>query len=95
MEEAIVDVALDLSLLPSECSVQMGDQEGMFTDNKDQAQFLAGAQQGCQTSNCWTQSRANRVESLRLSVAAGTYHIDSARLALCILRNSTHFLETR
>jgi len=95
MEEAIVDVALDLNSLSSECSIQMRDQEGMFTNNPDQAQFLPDTQQGYQTSNCWPQNRADRVENLRLSVAAGTYRIDSARLALCILRNSTHFLETR
>jgi anti-sigma28 factor (negative regulator of flagellin synthesis) len=93
MEEAIVDVELDLNLLPSEPPVQSGDQESMFTDRQDL--FLTDAQQSSQAPHSWLQDRAARVENLRLSVAAGTYRIDSARIALCILRNSTHFLETR
>jgi len=95
MEEAIVDVALDLNLLPAERSVQPGGHEDMFTDNQDQDQLLAGVQQGYPASRRWPQNRAAWVETLRLSVAAGTYQVDSAQLALCILRNSTRFLETR
>lgn len=94
MEEAIVDVALDLNLLPSEASLQEGAHEDMFTDNRDQAQFLANTQKGSQDSRGWPQNRAAWVEALRLSIASGSYRIDSAELAQCIVRNSTRFLET-
>jgi anti-sigma28 factor (negative regulator of flagellin synthesis) len=95
MEEAIVDVTPDLNLPPYERPVQSGDQENMLTDNQDQTQLLASDQKGLEASSQCSERRATLVESLRLSVAAGTYHIDSAELALCILHNSTHFLETR
>ncbi len=94
MEEAIVDVALDLNLLPSESTFQTGVCEDMLTDNRDQAQFLANAQRDSHASHIWPHNRAARIEALRLSIASGTYHIDSAELAQCILRNSTRFLET-
>lgn len=92
MEEAIVDSAPDLNLPPSECSVQSGVQEDMLTDN--QAQFLASVQKGFLASRRWPQNRAAWVENLRQSVTSGVYHVDSAKLALCIWRNSTRFLET-
>lgn len=94
MEEAIVDVALDLNLLPSEAAPQTEAPEDMFTDNRDQAQPLANRQKGRQASRSWPHNRAARVESLRLSISNGVYQIDSAELAQCILRNSTRFLET-
>ena len=94
MEEAIVDVALDLNLLPAEETLQPGIQEDMLTDNRDQAPFLANAQRDSQASRGWPHDRAARIEALRLSIASGTYQIDSAELAQCILRNSTRFLET-
>lgn len=93
MEEAIVDVALDLNLLPSEVDLQAGAREDMLTDNRDQAQLLANAQKGSQASRGWPQNRAARIEALRLSIASGIYRIDSTELAQCILRNSTRFLE--
>lgn len=93
MEEAIVDVALDLNLRPPE-HVQADARQGMSTDNQDQAQLLARVPEDSQASSHWPRSRAARVEALRLSVANGTYRVDSADLAQCILRNSTRFLET-
>lgn len=95
MEEAIGDIALDLKPPPSERSIRLGVQEDMLTDNRDQAQFSHGAQKGSEASALWPQNRADRVEALQLSVASGTYHVDTAELALCILYNTTHFLETR
>jgi hypothetical protein len=94
MEEAIVDVALDLDLLRSETAFQMGVYEDMLTDNRDQAQLLANTQRESQASNRWPHNRAARIEALRLSIASGAYQIDSTELAWCILRNSTRFLET-
>lgn len=94
MEEAIVDVALDLNLLPPETAFRAGVHEDMLTDNRDQAQLLANAQRDSQASRIWPHNRAARIETLRLSIASGTYRIDSAELAQCILRNSTRFLET-
>lgn len=94
MEEAIVDVALDLDLLRSETAFQMGVYEDMLTDNRDQAQPLAHEQRDNQASRSWPRNRAARIEALRLSIASGAYQIDSAELARCILRNSTRFLET-
>lgn len=94
MEEAIVDVALDLNRLPSETAFQTGVREDMLTDNRDQAQFLANAQRDSQASRGWPHDRAARIEALRLSIASGTYQVDSVDLAQCILRNSTRFLET-
>ena len=94
MEEAIVDVALDLNLPPSEEHFQPGVQEDMLTDNRDQAQHLAQVQKGSQASCRWPQDRAAWVETLRLSIANGAYHVDSAELAQCIVRNSTRFVET-
>jgi anti-sigma28 factor (negative regulator of flagellin synthesis) len=41
MEEAIVDVALDLNLQPAESTSQEEAQQGMRTDHRDQAQLLA------------------------------------------------------
>lgn len=41
MEEAIVDVALDLNLLPPEHIHQQEAQQGIRTDHRDQAQLLA------------------------------------------------------
>jgi len=41
MEEAIVDVALDLNLQPAEPTPQEEVQQGMRTDHRDQAQLLA------------------------------------------------------
>ena len=94
MEEAIVDVALDLNLLPSETAFQTGVREDRLTDNRDQAQFLANVQRDSQASRGRPHDRAARIEALRLSIASGTYQVDSAELAQCILRNSTRFLET-
>jgi anti-sigma28 factor (negative regulator of flagellin synthesis) len=94
MEEAIVDVALDLNLLPAEEHLQPEAQEDMLTDNRDQAQHLAHVQESSQASCRWPQDRAARVETLRLSIANGAYHVDSAELAECIVRNSTRFVET-
>lgn len=94
MEEAIVDVALDLTLPLSECCVQPGAQGDMLTDNRDQGQLPSRAQKGSEVPDHWPQNRTARVEALRLSIAAGTYHIDMSDLARCIMRNSTHFLET-
>lgn len=95
MEEAIVDVALDLNLPPSECFIQIGVQEDMLTDNRDQVQLPSHVQKGYEASRRWPQDRAARVETLRQSIASGTYHVDTAELALCVWRNTTHFLETR
>jgi len=95
MEEAIVDDSPDLNLPPSEPLVHMGGPEMMFPDNQDQEQSLVGTQLSPHTPDQWLQNRAARVEQLRLRVAAGTYRIDSARLALGLLRNSTHFLENQ
>lgn len=95
MEEAIVDVALDLHLPPSECPIQPGVQKNMLTDNRDQVQLPPHVQKGYEATRHWPQNRAARVETLRLNIADGTYQIDTVELALCILRNSTHFLETR
>ncbi len=92
MEEAMVDSAPDLNLLSSESAIQAGVQEDMLTNNRDQAQPLAHVQK--QASHRWPQSRAARVEALRLSIATGAYQIDSTELARCVLRNSTCFLET-
>jgi anti-sigma28 factor (negative regulator of flagellin synthesis) len=94
MEEAIVDVALNLDLLRSETAFQMGVYKDMLTDNRDQAQLLANAQRENQASHSWPHNRAARIEALRLSIASGAYQIDSAELARCIVRNSTRFLET-
>lgn len=116
MEEAIVDVALDLNLLPPEHIHQQEAQQGIRTDHRDQAQLLATvlqAEQACTPSpgsakqliRCsprpereWassrSQNRAARVETLRQCVANGSYHVDNAELARCILRNSTRFVET-
>lgn len=94
MEEATVDVALDPHLVPSERALQANVQTEVSMDNRDQARFLASIQKGRQTTRRWLQSRAARVESLRQSVASGNYQTDNAGLALCLLRNSTHFFET-
>jgi flagellar biosynthesis anti-sigma factor FlgM len=94
MEEAIVDVALDLNPPPSECLLQPGVQEDMFTDNRDQIQLSSSAQRGQEASRPRPEDRAARVEALRLSIASGMYQVDTAELASCILRNVTHFLET-
>ncbi|HEY1352854.1 MAG TPA: flagellar biosynthesis anti-sigma factor FlgM [Ktedonobacteraceae bacterium] len=94
MEEAIVDVALDLDLLRSETAFQMGVFEDMLTDNRDQAQPLANAQRENQASHSGPHDRAARIEALRLSIVSGVYQVDSAELARYILRNSTRFLET-
>lgn len=94
MEEAIVDVALNLNLLPSEIAFQTEVHEDMLTDNRDQAQLLANAQRDRQDPRIWPHNRAARIEALRLSIASGTYQIDSAELARYIARNSTRFLET-
>lgn|SRR5690242_10085382 len=94
MEEAIVDVALDLNRLPSGAEPQAGVSGEMCTDNRDQAQLLTNMQKGSQASRGWPQNRAAWVEALRLSVVSGSYRIDSAELAQCIVRNSTRFLET-
>jgi anti-sigma28 factor (negative regulator of flagellin synthesis) len=93
MDEAIVDVALDLNLSASEPTLQAGVQEDMLTNNRDQAQLLAHVQQSSLAANRWPQNRAARVEALRLSVANGSYQVDSAELAHCILRNTTRFSE--
>ena len=95
MEEAIADIALDLKPPPSECSFQPEVQEDMLTDNRDQAQLPCGGQKGSEASDLWPQNRSVRVEALHLSIASGTYRVDTAELALCILHNTTHFLETR
>ncbi|HEX7736032.1 MAG TPA: flagellar biosynthesis anti-sigma factor FlgM [Ktedonobacteraceae bacterium] len=115
MEEAIVDVALDLNLLPAEHIPQQEAQQDRRTDHRDQAQLLASVPQVDQVSSplwseepssddfperpqglvsSWSRNRSARVEALRQCVANGTYQIDSAELALCILRNSTRFVET-
>lgn len=49
MEEAIVDVALDLNLLPPGSPRQEVQQE-MYTDHRDQAQLLATVPQAEQAS---------------------------------------------
>ena len=41
MEEAIVDVALDLNLLPAEHNPHKEAQQDTRTDHRDQAQLLA------------------------------------------------------
>jgi anti-sigma28 factor (negative regulator of flagellin synthesis) len=94
MEEATVDVALNLNPSLSESSVQSGVQGNMPTDNRDMVQLPSRAQKGSEASDLWPRNRVDRVEALRLSIASGTYQVDTAELALCILRNSTHFLET-
>jgi anti-sigma28 factor (negative regulator of flagellin synthesis) len=93
MEEAIGDVSLDLKPPPSECCFQPGVQEDMVTDNRDQAQLPLGVQE--EASRLWLLNRAAQIEALRLSIVSGTYQVDTAELALCILYNTTHFLETR
>ena len=114
MEEAIVDVALDLHLPGRD--TQEGGQQGTHTDHRDQAQLLAPAPQSEPVSSAsdedgkqhasalpqrneglpdlWPEERAARVEALRERVANGTYVIDSAELARCLLRNATRFVET-
>lgn len=93
MEEAIVDVALDLNLRSSE-ELQVDARQDMSTENQDQAQPLARVPQGSPASSPWLRNRTARVEALRLSIANGTYRVDSTELAQCLLRNSTRFLET-
>ena len=116
MEEAIVEVALDLNQPPPEKSSQPEAQQDRRSDRRDQTPFLAPVSQvehvsspvwsQAQLSSCpsersleldssWSHERAARVEALRQCVASGTYVIDSAELAGCILRNSTRFAETR
>ena len=95
MEEAIVDVALDLNPPPSEYLFQPGVQEDMLTDNRDQIQLPFNVQNSQEASRPWLENRTDRVEALRRSIASGTYQIDTPELASCILRNVTHFLETR
>lgn len=95
MEEAIVDVALDLDPLPAGDVRRQEAQEAMLNNNRNAVQFLSGTQKGVEGADLALKRRAARVEALRLNVAAGTYQIDSTALALCLLRNSTHFLETR
>jgi anti-sigma28 factor (negative regulator of flagellin synthesis) len=95
MEEAIVDVALDHTTPPVEKALQPGVQEAMLTTNRFSIQIPPGAQKGVEEADLSLRKRAVRVEALRLDIAAGTYQIDTTELAFCILRNSTHFLETR
>jgi anti-sigma28 factor (negative regulator of flagellin synthesis) len=116
MEEAIVDVALDLNLPPAENRSQQGAQQGMCSDHQDQAQLLASVppveqvstplwsqeqpascppERNQELAGSWSHQRAARVEALRQCVANGTYLVDSSELALCLLRNSTRFVETR
>ena len=40
------------------------------------------------------EQRIARVEALKAQVRAGTYKVDSLRLAQCILENNSHFMET-
>jgi hypothetical protein len=116
MEEAIVDVALDLNLHLSEGDTQEECQQCTRTDHRDQAQLLATVPQaeqifpvpgedGTQHASALPpgndelsvlrpQERAARVEALRECVANGTYVVDSAELARCLLRNATRFVET-
>lgn len=94
MEEAIVDVALNPDLLPGEVSLPLEAQEDRYTDKQDQAQLLANAQNSSPASHRWPQTRAARVEALRVSLANGTYRLDSAELAECLVRSSTRFVET-
>jgi anti-sigma28 factor (negative regulator of flagellin synthesis) len=116
MEEAIVDVALDLHLHSSEPNAQEDVRQGTRTNHQDQAQLLSLGPRVEQVSSIpneddkpqtsslsgwneempspWPQDRAARVEALRACVANGTYAIDSADLARCMLRNSTRFVET-
>ncbi|HET8845107.1 MAG TPA: flagellar biosynthesis anti-sigma factor FlgM [Ktedonobacteraceae bacterium] len=95
MEEAIVDVAVDLNMPPAGNIRQPEVQEITLTNNRDVVQFPSGAQTGVEEDDPALRNRAARVEALRLNIAAGTYQIDNAELALCLLRNSTRFLETR
>ncbi len=95
MEEALVDIARNPNPPLSECCVQPGVQKDMLTDNRDQIQLPSRTQNGSGAADHRVQSHADRVEALRLSIASGTYQIDVAELALCIWRNTTHFLETR
>ena len=95
MEEAIADIALDHKPPPSEGSIQSGVQGDMLTDNQDQAQLPPNAPKGSEASRLWFQKRTVRVEALHLGIASGTYQVDTAELARCILHNTTHFLETR
>jgi hypothetical protein len=89
MEEAMVEVALDLNPPPSGCLIQPGVQGDILTNNRDQVQ------KGYEATHRWPRNRGAQVEALRLSIASGTYQVDTTELALCILRNSTHFLESR
>jgi hypothetical protein len=96
MDEAIIDVALDLNPPPSECSVQPGVREDMLTDNRDKVPAPSGVPHDPPTTNQRSEEqRSERVKALRLSIASGTYQVDTADLALCILRNITHYLESR
>ncbi len=109
MEEAIVDVALDLNLLPAGHHPSGDAQQDRRIDQRDQAQLLATVphtgqaspaqvelplDQQQETSPTWVRNRAARIENLRQCVADGSYHVDIADLTHCILRNSTRFVET-
>lgn len=61
-------------------------------DGKQQASDLPHKNTGL--PDRWPEERAARVEALRACVANGTYVIDSAELARCLLRNATRFVET-
>ena len=46
---------------------------------------------GRQASQHWPQGRRTRLGVLRTQVEAGTYQIESQKLAQCMLINETHF----
>ncbi len=70
--------------------------EQIFTvSGEDSTQHASDVPPGNdEISALWPQERAARVEALRECVANGTYVVDSAELARCLLRNATRFVET-
>lgn len=87
MEEAMVDSTLDLNLPSADGALPAGGVQG------DQVKFPASVYQSYQALCQWSQSRAQRVESLQQCVTSGVYCVDSTELAQCIWNNSTHFFE--
>ena len=47
---------------------------------------------GVRAAQRWPQERNARIEELRSLVKSGSYRIDSAAVAECLLNNETHFV---
>ena len=48
---------------------------------------------GMESTQRWSETRAARIEELRMQVAACIYKVDSLTLAESIVKNRTHFLD--